>query len=251
MFTEQDTLCIAQADDAMTSATANYVAPPPFTPPLKSRATRKIPWRSPTSCRGSIVVRLNGIPVTLHFESLLELMVIMQLLARGDVVEIWDQPPPITYCRAGGKLTRHTYDFLVALEDGRKIAIAVKNQQRAAAPGFQANISRVAQATPKAFADDVVVISEADFTRAQVMNAARYFEFNKHSDDEADMVVQTVIDKLQGAVSVQTIVEQTKLGSRAYRSIFKAIFTNKLKVQSPDTITPKIIVSPVRKGEQL
>ena len=248
MFTEQTTLCPAQADDAMHGITANYITPPPFTAPLKSRATRKIPLRSTASCRGSIVTRLNGVMITLHFESLLELMVILLLTTRGDVVEIWDQPPAITYYTPDGKQKTHNYDLLASLNDGRKIAIAVKYEERASEAAFQADMSRIAQATPKKFADDVVVMSEADFTRAQAINAARYFEFNKHPDAAADIAVKAVISEQHGAVSMKSIVEQTELGNRAYRATVKAVFANILKLQQPGVITPRSIVLPTRKG---
>lgn len=248
MFTEQDTLCTAQADDAMSGITANYVTPPPFTSPLKSRATRRYSWKSRERCSGSIVVWLNGAMITLHFESKLELMVIMFLLGRGDVVEIWDQPPQINYLKSDGRIGKHTYDFRVVLSDGSTVAIAVKPEEKAARAAFKSVIARVAQATPKSFANDVVVMSDADFTRAQVVNATRYFEFSKDADLKADRAVQDAIVNLNGAASIDGIVTQTGLGGRAYRAVVRAIFANKISPEVHGIISPKTIVSPTHAG---
>lgn len=248
MFTEQDTLCAAQADDAMSGITANCVTPPPFTSPLKSRATRKFSWKNRDRCSGSIVVSLNGVMITLHFESKLELMVIMLLLSRDDVIEIWDQPPHVTYRKADGSIGKHTYDFRVVLDDGSVVALAVKPAEKAARATFQADIARVAQATPKSFANDVVVMSEADFTHAQVVNAARYFEFNKDTDTEADLAVRSVVADLSGAASIDGIVRRTKLAGRAYRAVVRAIFANTLTPAADGIISPKTFVSPSHAG---
>lgn len=248
MFTEQTILCPAHANDAMSGIAANYVAPPPFTSPLKSRATRKFSWKSRERCSGSIVVQINGIMITLHFESKLELMVIMVLLGRGDIVEIWDQPPQVSYLKADGNIGKHTFDFRVVLSDGSVIAIAVKPKTKAARAAFQADIARVTQATPKSFADHVVVMSEVDFTRAQVINATRYFEFSKDTDFEADTAVRDVIKKLNGATSIAEIVGQTGLAGRAYRAIVRAIFANEISPAADGVISTKTIVHPTHSG---
>ncbi len=250
MFNEQDTLCTAQAHDAMAGVTANYVTPPPFSVPLKSRATRKFSWKNRDRCSGSIVVSLNGVMITLHFESKLELMVIMFLLGRGDVVEIWDQPPHVTYLKADGSIGKHTYDFRVVLDDNSVIAIAVKPKAKAAKAAFQADMARVAQATPKSFADHVVVMSEADFTRAQVINATRYFEFSKDIDLEADVVVRDVIKDINGAISIAEVVGQTGLAGRAYRAIVRAVFANEISPVADGVISHKTIVLPAHAGGQ-
>lgn len=248
MFTEQTTLCPAHADDAMYGITANHITPPPFTAPLKSRATRKFSWKSRERCSGTVVININGTMITLHFESKLELMVIMFLLGRGDVVEIWDQPPQVSYLKADGNLGKHTFDFRVVLNDSSVIAIAVKPKAKAARAAFQADIARVTQATPKSFADHVVVMSEADFTRAQVINATRYFEFSKDSDLEADAVVREVIKNLNGATSIAEIVGQTGLAGRAYRAIVRAIFANEISPAADSVISTKTIVHPTHAG---
>jgi hypothetical protein len=248
MLNDQDFLCPGPAHGLTPYTPAKQGAPPPFALPQQSRATRKFSYKSRERCSGSLVIDINGKKFTLHFESKLELMVIMMLLGRGDVVDVWEQPPHVTYLKADGSIGKHTYDFRVVLDDGSVVAVAVKPAEKAARAAFQADIARVAQATPKSFANDVVVMSEADFTHAQVVNATRYFEFSKDTDIEADLAVQGVVADLSGVTSIDGIVRRTKLAGRAYRAVVRAIFAKTLMPAADGIISPKTIVSPSHAG---
>ena len=61
-----------------------------------------------------------------YYESKREQEGLYLLLARPDVVDIWDQPPPVFYHDANGRKRSHTFDFLITLSSGKRIAIAVK-----------------------------------------------------------------------------------------------------------------------------
>ena len=86
------------------------------------------------------------------------------------------------------------------------------------------------------------------FTHAQVVNAARYFEFNKDTDTEADLAVRSVVADLSGAASIDGIVRRTKLAGRAYRAVVRAIFANTLTPAADGIISPKTFVSPSHAG---
>ena len=101
-------------------------------PPLPSRAMRRIAKRSKYSSRGGIVVQIPGWarPRVVFFESKLEQRVLFLLLARGDLIDLWEQPPLITYRDEEGRRRTHFCDFLIRLSSGRRIAIAVKPATR-------------------------------------------------------------------------------------------------------------------------
>lgn len=89
----------------------SYPFNPSFINPLPSRATRKPSARSRASSRGHVTGGgpPSGSPPRLrYFESKREQDVLYLLLARPDVVDVWDQPPPVSYQDATGRRRNHS-----------------------------------------------------------------------------------------------------------------------------------------------
>ncbi|MDO5703720.1 MAG: hypothetical protein Q4G49_01405 [Paracoccus sp. (in: a-proteobacteria)] len=143
--------------------------------PEPSHATRTISRRSRASLRGSLVAALPGFPGPriLHFESALEYAFLCLILVRDDIHHIWDQPPAVQYIGRDGRTAKHIFDFLVTKTSGERIAVAVKPMQRIVARNFLSELERVAAATPKQFADRVMLITDRHLDRAAVTAAAR------------------------------------------------------------------------------
>ena len=143
---------------------------------------RRIARRSKSSSRGGIVVQLPGWTRSriVFFESRLELNVLYVLLARGGVVDVWEQPPSISYRDATGKRRNHFFDFLIGLKSGRRIAVAVKPAKIAARLKFVSDLKCIRQEMRKDFADAVLLITDQDFTKAEAQNAERYVDFARH-----------------------------------------------------------------------
>lgn len=149
--------------------------------PEPSRATRSIARRSKASLRGSMVVKLPGFdrPRIIQFESVLEYTFLCLILMRSDIHHIWEQPPAVAYAGAGGRSAKHIFDFLVTTTIGERIAVAIKPMQRVIQQNFVAELERVAAATPKQFADRIVLITERHLDRVAAAEAARKLAWSR------------------------------------------------------------------------
>ena len=198
--------------------------------PLPSISTRKIPMRSHTSCRGFIPVWLASEQWwrRIVFESYLELMFIQLILAQGNVYDIWEQPPAVPFVRDNGKSAQHFFDFLITWMDGSTTAYAVKPFELVQRRRFDSEIALIASQTPKSFADEVRLFTDAGFHRYDAVNASRFHQFSKSHDAEADAAVAEQIQSLTEPTTVGDIVELTGLAGRAYRAAVCAIFRGEL-----------------------
>lgn len=211
---------------------------------MPSRATRQINYRSRVSGRGSLVRlrRFDNRLLHLVAESFAEIRCVNLLMARPDVIDIWDQPEPVRFTKANGKTGTHTFDYLVKLTSGRKIAIAVKPATRSRKPDFQHDLARIAQELPTAFADSVLLHTEQDVQSYHATNAARMCEFVKQPDPEADEAILKEASRTNGRVLLSDLVKMTGLGGRAYRAAHRCIFDGYLVACRSGLITPLIMV---------
>lgn len=214
-----------------------------FVLPIPSQTSRKISWRSRGSCRGTAVLRLNGSQQIVVYESLLELMCILLITTRVDVLAVWDQPPAIRYRRPDGTLHEHTFDYLIELETGPRYAIAIKPKAMIAKRRFDIELGYVAAAMPENFADDVILLSEADFTRAQALNAQRYHEFAKSPDIEADKKIMRVASQAREPRPLADLIDLSGLAGRGFRAAFRAIIEGRLSQLNPGKIGLQTLVS--------
>lgn len=211
-----------------------------FTRPLPSRATRKPSARSKASSRGHVTggSPSDASPRLRYFESKREQEVLYLLLARPDVTDVWDQPSPVSYRDATGRKRSHTFDFLITLTDGRRIAIAVKPAARVERQGFRDTLQLIRAATPLSFADEVVLITERSYTPSAARNAQKLHDYRRTADPEADQAIADLMQGLSGPTTIAELVETSGLGGRAFRAAFKAIYAGLLRVLDAGDILP-------------
>lgn len=118
-------------------------------------------------------------PRILQFESALEYKFLCLMLVREDVHSIWDQPPAVRFVDAAGVTRSHVFDFLVTLSDGERVAVAIKPRQRVIQRNFLSELERIAAATPKQFADRVMLITEQHLDRTAAAKAARDLAYKR------------------------------------------------------------------------
>lgn len=225
----------------------SYPFEPSFIRPLPSKATRKPPARSKSSSRGHVTGRgsPSGAPPRLrYYESKREQDVLYLLLARPDVVDIWDQPPPVFYHDANGRKRSHTFDFLITLTSGKRIAIAVKPDAIAERQGFRETLQRLRAATPLSFASEIVLITERSYCPSAARNAQKLHDFRRTPDPEADGSIETLVQSLSGPTTIAELVEASGLGGRAFRAAFKAIYAGVLRALEPGDILPTTRIIP-------
>lgn len=143
--------------------------------PEPSHATRPISRRSKASLRGALVAKLPGFghPRIIQFESALEYAFLCLTLVRTDIHHIWEQPTAVPYSGADGQPAKHVFDFLLTKACGERIAVAIKPMQRVTEQNFVSELERVAAATPKQFADRVMLITDQHLDRRAAAEAAR------------------------------------------------------------------------------
>ncbi len=214
-----------------------------FVLPDPSRSSRKINWRSRASCRGTLVLRLNGHQQIVVYESLLELMCILLISSRGDLADVWDQPEPMSFSLPDGSHHEHTFDYRVILADGYRYAVAIKPIDHVLKNDFDLKLGYIRAALQGEFADEVILMTEADFTRAQALNAQRYHEFTKKADPEADDQIVRVAYKQPAPTILEELIAKSGLGRRGFRAGFRAIIEGKLKPLTQGKIGLQTLVS--------
>jgi hypothetical protein len=211
---------------------------------LASRATRRINPRG-RSGRGAIVCRLPAwqFDRRVVFESVLEMNVLFMLLARRDVVDLWEQPGRIRYFGEDDDTRFTVFDVLVTLVCGTKLAIAVKPAALVESSGFRQELERVKASTPLSFADDVALVTDRSFTPADARNAQRLHEFRRYPDEEADAIIAELLAGLDGPTTLADIAQRSGLDGRGFRAAFRALFTGQAKVLKAEDITPQTIIT--------
>lgn len=197
--------------------------PPAFEPSIPSRASRRLPKRSSVSAVGRLVN-----PKTRHrigFQSMIEMHTALVLMARPDLVDLIDQPSPITYRGQDGVEHRHTFDFLATFDDGQRIAIECKAEWRAKRDDLEGFYRSLATKIPRTFADRIKVVTEASFSQAQIYDATLLYDCRRDPSNGFDTAVRTVASGLFGSVSVATLIATINGGDdgATFRAIVRAI----------------------------
>ena len=142
------------------------------------------------------------------------------LLATPGLQDLHEQPPTIHYRGLNGLPTLHTFDFLVTI-DGRRYAIACKFKNRAERLHFREHLALI-KAQFGDFADEVLLVTEQDYSRQQALQAELYHFIGREVDEESDMVVLELVSTLVGAATIGAVVQASGLEKwRAWRSIVR------------------------------
>lgn len=221
--------------------TMAYPFNPSFRRPSSSRSTRRINARSRASGRGMIPCMAPpwDHPRKVVYESILELKVLYLLLARPDIWDIREQPQRLRYYNAEGRSKWAVYDFLISLQCGRRIAIAVKPAAIVEEFGFRHELELIRAATPLSFADDVVLVTDRSFAPSEARNAERLHEFRRSPDEEADQVIADLLRGLRTETTIAKLVEPTGLDGRGFRAAFRLLYSGVAQALDTDDISPQ------------
>lgn len=185
------------------------------------------------------------------FESHPEKKTLLLLLARCDIFDIWDQPPEVKYTRRNGDLAKHTFDYLATFASGEKVAIAVKPASRAQRLNFLQELAAVEACLSPTFADRVALVTEHELDPLEVRNAALLHMFRQMPDTEADQIIADELAVLREPVLLADLVKRTGLEARAFRAVFKAIYSKLALVPAGDVISYRTTIFPVSAVEEL
>jgi hypothetical protein len=207
-----------------------------WVPPGASIASRMPPARSRGSCRGSIVdPAANRVIV---YESALERDFAYMLMADRRVAHIHDQPPAVTYKTPDGRTCRHTFDFLVLMTSGDRVAFAVKPKAKVKQDGgIREVLALVSKQAPRGFADRFLLRTEEHITKDRAFNARWVLRARRGRNDDDVAVLRDVVDgMLNGSVRMTDLVALSKLGARGWNAAVCLIDDGVLELLTPGRI---------------
>lgn len=209
--------------------------------PAASIASRRIATKSRFSVRGFVVAAFAGEPAgrRIHFESGLERDFLLLTLARPDVVSIAEQPPAIIWTDAHGRRVRYTFDFLVHLDGGRRLAVEVKRAERVRRKRIDLTLAAIAAQLPVGFADEVILFTDEHYERWQAVNAAQLHEARKQPDAAADYALSITARDLRGEIGIGDLAAMLDIGGRGFRAVLRGLFNGALRLATPGIVGPR------------
>jgi hypothetical protein len=162
------------------------------------------------SLRGELVAPF-GEPRRLVFESNLEKRNLLCLLVRNDVAKVEDQRPRVSYVDAWGTGRTHTFDALITMADGERIAAAVKPVAVAERGGRLDELRLIARQMSRQDADRVVMLLEKDAPRVTVANAKLVLAMRALPDPDHDRAVAGLLVATEGPASVASLIKASSL----------------------------------------
>lgn len=177
------------------------------------------------------------------YESGLELKTLLLLTTNPDVVDVWDQPPAVSYVDPSGKERSHTFDFLATMIDGSKSAIAVKPYKRAQKIGLASTLCLIGSQLPAGYAHRICLVTERELDPIAVHNAELFHDF-REPDKEADEAALSVTTKIVGAVRLDELTAFIGLGPRGLHALIRLIKSRRLLLTCHECITLRTLVKP-------
>lgn len=212
--------------------------PTRWTPPQRSRASRRISMRSKGSSRGAFVA--NGFSIV--YESKLEYWVGLACLARHDVADLLDQPPAVEYVDDDGVVRQHTFDYLVTFIDGTRVLVAVKPNSKVQSSGIDRIVELVAEQISPSVADHVVLITEAKLTADDRFNAELIHAVRRGTNSKDDVVIARLVGRLRNTTTVRSLVDASGLNGHGFGAVVRAIASGRLCLTEPCRIDYDAIV---------
>jgi len=191
-----------------------------------------------------VTIVTTDAPRRIHCESFLEAKVAYVLLARPDIVDVTEQPPPVPYQDEAGRTRTHFFDFRVTRSDGTRVAIAVKPAKVVRRRKLRELLHRIAAAMPPSYADAVLLVTEEDLSLALVHNAMLIHSVRRGRCADHDARVAALVRTLNGRVTVGTLVEVLGLAGDGFRAVVRAIADGTLTVRGRGRIAYDSWVAP-------
>ncbi|MBD1546244.1 hypothetical protein [Roseibium aggregatum] len=205
----------------MSNEDSNY-----YIPAGPSWASRTITLKSSASSRGFL---LNH---TCHrwagYESFLERDFLTILLAHPDAERFQEQPEPVTYVDADGKLRTHTFDVVVYLRNGRKVAYDIKPEKRRARSQIKA-IQRLISKQHPNYADKYVVRTDRQISRDRVRNAELILRARTLWDGETIEELRRHLASMHGVFQFASLVALFNEEAVGFNAVLNLIDMQELK----------------------
>lgn len=207
----------------------------PFEALLPSVASRKIVRGS----RGKFSYDIfNWGPRHIVCESHTEWMAFQVLIAcSNDIISVEEQLPPIAFRDESDVECHHYFDFRITRSDGTRTAIAVKPEALVERTNFRQTLRLIGNATPKAFADRICLVTDDMLTpelraySAAIQSARHDALLRPKRTAEDDATADAVITTMLGGWTIGHLVKAIGLpDGRGYRAVLRAIADRRLSI---------------------
>ena len=206
--------------------------------PLPYRGHRKINPRSQGSTR-LFPVWLDPetrLPRKYGADSQVEYHNLALTLLEPTVSQVHEQFGPVSYVDADGRPGNHYFDLLIIRDDGRKVGVAVKPTSRLESGRFLRELEALEKTMAQGVADEIRLVTERCFSRADAFNAVMYQRFAICSDHAVKERLQDILSDTPGETTICALAERCRAGGRAFRVIVRALFEGQLEKLSSGRI---------------
>lgn len=216
------------------------LSPEWWTPPEKSRGLRKFKLTSRASSRGISIIDRRCV----KHESRGERKATMIVRARPDTLKVIEQSPRIEYVDADGVVHEHTFDLHVFRTDGSKAAIDVKPAAKVKSSGIrQLHTLLAGQLSPRT-ADELVVMTEKMYTRADLYNAELMHSLRRQHFPDDDETILRLVRRMKGPSPIADLLKRSKLAGYGFNAVVRAIADGHLRMIERRRIEYPAIVAP-------
>jgi hypothetical protein len=183
--------------------------------------------RSNTSYKSGMLLRTkesNFVPRVALNDSEAEEATKIEAILQPNVYAVHCQPVKIRLPGGDGKPLHHTFDIGIQLDCGRRKLIYVRGQISLNSRNSHTRIADIVRHTPRSAADEVVVISDASFSRVYRDNNRRILICHQMPNPEADRGVVDLVQAARPGARVEDIVAASGLPEHvAFQAILRMI----------------------------
>lgn len=157
-------------------------------------------------------------------------------LVDPSIVQVHEQVGPIPFVDEHGRPENHYIDLMITKSDGRRVAVAVKPTDRLVSGRFMRELAQLEKTMPRGVADELRLVTEHSFSRADAFNAVMYLRFSLTPDYQVDQLLNDVLSTISGAMTIGDVCKTCRSGGRAFRCVVRAIYNGSLRKLSTGRI---------------
>ncbi|MFB9985005.1 hypothetical protein ACFSQQ_11335 [Mesorhizobium kowhaii] len=187
-----------------------------------------MPLRSTASYRGTVVDHARNREFV--YESKLERGFIYISLASELVEDYLDQPPPVDFLDGDGRMSTHTFDALLTLNDGVRAAVDMKPKSKVLKSGILQVQRLIEEQHGKAIADIYLVRTEDHIHPDDVADAVLLLRARRLASEKADAVLAGLVASLHGWCRLRDLVAASGIGGDAFNAVVRLIGGGVLEV---------------------
>ncbi|MGO6845950.1 hypothetical protein [Rhizobium ruizarguesonis] len=197
----------------------------------ESTATRSYPARTKAHSRGSLVHPIAHRAIS--FASTFELACAMMLSANRRIALVEDQPAAVLHTRPDGT-HEHTFDYRATLQNGYRVAIAVRPSWLIEKDNLSDTIHRIRSGFLAGFADEAVILTERQLTRARGWNAQTILLAIRNSAAADNDRLRDFAFRFQGTVAIRTLIDIFDTPAAGWNAVWCLVYQGTLIPARPD-----------------